>query len=230
MVRGRHAEGTFDEMGWSSSTWRILECTKCTQVFVEVVTLDPLEEAYRIDENGREEFDYVENIRYWPEDNRRSVPLWFQELVLPQLRSCAGDRLPDTLLELYTSLGSELRALSASGIQRSFEIAAEVLGVDPALSFPERLDVMVKSSYLDSTNRRRLNVIVESAQPTANKGRTPTMRELRATLEILEEFIITVFLKSNIEKVREARSDMKAAENSPRHRLLQRSKSDGDLT
>jgi len=192
-VKGMHHQSFNDEeFGHSEATWRILECTECKSVFIEIASTNDEKIVSEIGLDGEEQEVFAETKYYWPQIRRNSIPPWFMQYVILKIHH---KMLRRALVEIYAAIESDLHLLSAIGIQRCFEIASEVLGVDPNLDFDAKLDELVKRAQLGVLDRGKLNVIARSGQPTAATARLPSKLEVCASLLILEDFILDMIVK-----------------------------------
>jgi len=105
------------------------------------------------------------------------------------------DGLNSALRELYGALENDLGMLAAIGIRTCFDIASELLKVDPALTFAEKLGALVDAKHIRQLDRQRLETAVEVGNATAHRGWKPRAGDLDTMTTVLEEFVFDAFVQ-----------------------------------
>jgi hypothetical protein len=90
--------------------------------------------------------------------------------------------------------------LAAIGIRTCFDIASELLKVDPALSFAEKLDALVDAKHIRQLDRQRLETAVEVGNATAHRGWKPKAGDLDTMATVLEDFVFDAFVQPHRRK------------------------------
>src|SRR5882762_10465176 len=72
---------------------------------------------------------------YWPAVSGRKRPDWFASMVGGWENSHV---LREAMAEMYVALDNDLMRLSAAAIRTAFDIASEIFGIDPNLTFAEK--------------------------------------------------------------------------------------------
>jgi hypothetical protein len=201
-VQGRFRDNGEDADGYFQwwEDWRILQCLGCDYVFVQKVSSNS--ESYSHDENGDIELDEVAS--YWPALAKRKRPEWMSDAGID---ASGVEKLDEALVELYGALNNDLFILAAVGIRTSFDVASEILGVDPSVSFKTKLDGLVDKGHIGKADRSRIEVLVDAGSASAHRGWKPTPQDLVIMTEILEHFVHDAFIAPS----RKARLDAKAA-------------------
>ena len=136
LVRCKHVVHSTDEDDGTlaSDTGMILECCGCERVYFrrdrwfsewETIGEHPITGEPRL-EGGTETV-------YWPPPVSRRRPNW-----LHRIQESERD-LGKLLEELYAALDNDLRVLAAVAVRTVFDRASELLQVDPAIKFDEKL-------------------------------------------------------------------------------------------
>jgi hypothetical protein len=99
-------------------------------------------------------------------------------------------------------------SLSGIGIRTSFDVAAELLGIDPAKSFEEKLDALVSGEHIGKVDRDRLETLVDAGSASAHRGWVPSADDLDTMMAILEHFVFEAF----VAPARRKKLDAKAVE------------------
>ncbi|MFC0385136.1 DUF4145 domain-containing protein [Muricoccus vinaceus] len=182
---------------WGRTDWYILQCKECDYVFAQ--TDDTWSEAYsHHDEDGQEHYELEHMYDYWPALSKRDKPEWIGDNSISGVKDV--DALHTAMMELYGALNSNLPMLSAIGIRTCFDVASELLEVDPALTFVEKLDALMEAKHIREVDRKRLEVAVEAGNASAHRGWKPTANDLATTMTILEHFIFDAFVQPNRRK------------------------------
>src|SRR5438874_868421 len=119
--------------------------------------------------------DGVQTV-YWPSEIARPRPNWLDAL---------HDRdisLGLLLNEMYTALDSDLRVLAAIGARTAFDRASELLGVNPAIRFQEKLNSLGASGKISLDEEKTLEVLVNAGSAAAHRGWRPKPEELNTML------------------------------------------------
>ena len=170
------ARHTSDVSMWSSQatymtetsardTGMILECCGCERIYFrrdywfsawETIGTDPISGGPRL-EGG------VETV-YWPAPVRRRRPNWLEKIEV-------SERDLGVLLdEMYTALDNDLRVLAAIAARTVFDRASQLLGVDPAIGFKEKLDSLGADGKIGVHEEEILQVLVDAGSAAAHRG------------------------------------------------------------
>jgi hypothetical protein len=99
---------------------------------------------------GEEESFLPHKIAYWPAPSKRKQPRWAYEL------SAVDSDLGSLFDDIYIALDNDLRMLSAIGVRTVFDRASELLGVDPAKTFVEKLTELAQLGKIGSSEKDTL--------------------------------------------------------------------------
>jgi hypothetical protein len=110
---------------------RILTCRGCGEIYHQKgVTFSETCEMRLNPETGEYEEYYPERLMHWPSPSKRDQPVWKYQL---------DTSLVDLLDEVYGALDNDTRVLAALGMRMAVDRAAQLLRVDHALRFTEKL-------------------------------------------------------------------------------------------
>ena len=172
-------------MDWCTR-WYILRCRGCEHVFAQTVSTDSENsDSYQGPDGTYEQF-YIETVRTWPPQAKRRRPDWFEGSGV-NLKLLTG--LWPIMREVYDALDADLNVLAAMGMRIAFDKAARLLGVDPDLSFREKLDKLVVDD-----DRTRLETLVDAGSAAAHRGWAPSSEELSTMMDVLEHFVHEAFV------------------------------------
>lgn len=179
-------ESDGDVTAWTKH--RILQCPACDAVYHQ--TNYSFSEDWEVDydSHGDQVFSYNETITHWPPPTKRSRPFWLDKL--PKVDA----DLYLLLDEVYSALEQELLVLAAIGIRTAFDRGSELLSVDPARSFAEKLDALVKGGHIGATEKDALSVMADAGSASAHRGWRPNDKQLETMLLIIEGFVHRSFI------------------------------------
>ena len=200
-IKGFHREdgsehgGNFD---WTMTLY-LLVCRGCNFAFSQSVSTDS--ESYNdyYDYNGEHCRDYDETILTWPAKSKRERPDWFKHYHI-EGHLIDTIALSAALNELYRALDAELLVLSSIGIRTAFDVASETLGIEPSLPFAKKLDELVTSGKILTSQQEKLQVLVEAGSASAHRGWKPETEQVDVQMDILEEFIYNCMVLPSREK------------------------------
>lgn len=90
---------------------------------------------------------------------------------------------------VYVALDNDLGVLAAIGVRTAFDRATELLGVDPALPFKQKLDELVNIGKSGAEERKILEVATNAGSAAAHRAWKPTAKELETLMVTIEHFI-----------------------------------------
>lgn len=212
-IRASFGEGhSSREYSWHRQ-WIILQCLGCETVFLQTVDTNSEDRFEYYDENGDPVSEDTEELAYWPPLLRRQMPEW----IFPSGQISGddkADKLSAPLRELYKALNADLLILSAIGARTCFDAASEYLGVDPALTFAEKLDALAAESHISMDDRSGLEVLVDAGSASAHRGWVPTVDEVNTMIDTLERFLKRSIVDPE-ERKRSAEATLKLATRIP---------------
>jgi uncharacterized protein DUF4145 len=183
-VTGRNEENDI----WDSTKSYMLECGGCKTVFFQ--------QEYMCSEDCGPDGRLEKRVTYYPAPAKRKRPEWFSLLDLePGLYSL--------LNETYNALDVDAPALSATGARTVFDRASELLKIDPALNFKEKLDQLQKEGHISGSERAQLGILTDAGSAAAHRGWKPTSDQLNTVMSIVETFIHRKFvLESEVKRLK----------------------------
>ena len=187
---------------WEQVDYRILQCRGCEAVYFQIDSVFSEDIDAEINtETGEWETVAVHKITHWPSPSKRRQPTWQSELF-------SIDRdLSAIVDDVYVALNNDLLVLSAIGIRTAFDRASELLGVDPAENFSQKLLALVKLGKIGLSEKETLDTLADAGSTAAHRGWKPKPQELDTMMNIIEGFLHRAFvLRSRGEKLEAERS------------------------
>jgi hypothetical protein len=190
-ILGIHSEQIGDDNYQEHTIWHILKCRGCEYVFVQTVSTNSEDYDNYYEDDGSTGTTHNETIKYWPALSKRKKPEWMLDYGIDVENAGA---LSAAMVELYGALENDLRMLAATGIRTTYDIASELLGIDPSLTFAEKLDALVSSKRIGILDKDRLETMVDAASASAHRGWRPTPSDLNTMMDVLEHFVQESFV------------------------------------
>ena len=189
--------GHCEEAGWDDMEnmvhgrvhHRILKCCGCEAFYhqKEVITWDE-HEVYRDPDTDEYEYPDRREVTYWPAPSKRRKPEWLDELPL------IDHTLAALLEEIYVALNNDLRVMAAIGIRTAFERASDLLKIDPAASFPRKLQDLLDRGKIGTQDKDVLAVLANAGHAAAHRGWKPRTDELDTLMWVIEGFVHRAFI------------------------------------
>ena len=160
--------------------YTLLQCCGCDSV------------SLKHESSFTEAEDIHPTIKTYPPRQFRRMPAWVEEM------EHYGDDtnfafIPRLLKEIYGSLHSEHRAVSAMGIRALLElITIEKIG--DRGSFGKNVDAFQNEGFISNLQRMLLDPTLEFGHASMHRNYAPKMEELITALDITESLIHTIYV------------------------------------
>ena len=189
-VKSQHDENWEDPNGASGGAiYRMLQCQGCDSIYF--TKIDHCSEWEDTDfETGERSGGSISH--YWPAPMLRKRPEWLNTYNWP-----AEFELVRLLTDVYTALDHQLNVLVAIGARTIFDQATALLGVDPALKFIEKLDILRNDGKIGGDEHRILSVVTDAGNAAAHRGWQPNADQLDVILSTIEAFLYRSFVLGN---------------------------------
>ena len=190
-VRGKHIVNWSDERSpiSSSDTGFILECCGCSSVYFRRDYWFSEWDSYGQNEYTSDpEIEPGIETTYYPAETTRHSPKWLVDIKI------VDAKLGIIVNELFAALNCDLRILAAIGARTAFDRSCELLGVNPALNFNEKLDELVALGKIGKDERVTLDALIDAGSAAAHRGWTPEASELGTMMDIVEAFLHRAFI------------------------------------
>lgn len=173
--------------------YQVLECRGCGQHYFKSTSSNSEDYHYYYDDElGSEAREPIETINYWPPTAKRKPPEWASEIGFE-------DRTLGSLFnDVYTALSNNLGVLAAIGMRTVFDRASELLKIDPALTFQDKLKELKAGDHITEKEKAVLGALIDAGSAAAHRGWQPKPKQLEAMMTILEAFLHRAFLLEDI--------------------------------
>ncbi len=173
---------------WTDTTSRILQCAGCKAVFFQQIEIFSEDYDYDYDEGpgGEPSMSYNEKVTHYPAASKRTRPTWLPYEIEPNLAAL--------LNETYETLDVDARVLAAIGARTVFDRSSELLGIDSALTFKEKLDALQENGHIGKAEREHLDILTNAGNAAAHRGWKPSTQQLDTIMNIVETFIYRAFV------------------------------------
>jgi hypothetical protein len=161
--------------------YRILRCRGCEAVY------------FQRDEMFSEDFDpetgdLLHTVSYWPAPSKREKPNSSLDLAAVDID------LHSLFDDIYVALNNDLRVLAAIGIRTAFDRATDLLGINPAKNFAQKLTDLVTRGKIGSSEKDTLDILTDAGSAAAHRGWKPKPEELDTMMSIIEAFLYRTFI------------------------------------
>lgn len=182
-----HDEESGDTMG-GGSEHMLLECRGCEFVFYQDKHWTDDDLIQRRNSAGETEYDFRKTVRTFPKLGRTGKPAWVDTLV-------GVDMTLHTILEqMYMAHEGHARILTAIALRTALDRATEVLGIEAAITFEEKLDALMVGGWIGETERNVLGVVTDAGNAAAHRGWEPNAGEVKHLVLALETFLQRAFV------------------------------------
>lgn len=182
---------------WGYVDYRILKCRGCDSIYYQSAEVFSENVNYYYDAAGHPQQEYEVVYSHWPSPLKRSRPSWLDELI-----SLDAD-LHSILKEVYSGLDGDLAVLSATGMRTAFDRATELLGVDPAKPFQQKLEDLYAAGKVGTAEKDALAVLTDAGGAAAHRGWKPQPKQLATMMDIVEAFCYrNIILDGQVDKLK----------------------------
>lgn len=127
----------------------------------------------------------------YPTPERRIKPDWLTAI------GKTDRQLNNILSEMYVAMDSKAFILTAVGLRTALDRATEVLGIDPAKTFSEKLSKLLTDGWIGTTERDVLEVVTNAGNAAAHRGWAPDEEEVGQLIDAMEAFLLRAFIVGN---------------------------------
>jgi hypothetical protein len=166
----------------------LLECRGCQTVFYETESWNDEEIDHWYDINGEEQAEPTKKKETHPSPNVRNKPNWLYAIIKDDYQ------IYKILSEMYQANSTECYILAAVGLRTALDRATEILGVDPALTFNEKLGALKDGGWIGDTEKDILSVVTDAGNAAAHRGWSPGANEIAELISALEVFLQRAFI------------------------------------
>lgn len=166
----------------------LLECRGCETVFYETSSWNSEDVNPYYDSMGETQYEVVKEVQTHPKPEAKTKPVWFDAM------QKIDGQLHNILSQMYVGHDNHANILAAIGLRTALDRATEVLGIDPAKTFDEKLDQLRDGGWIGQTERDILGVVTDAGNAAAHRGWEPDSREVSELLSALEVFLHRAFI------------------------------------
>lgn len=166
----------------------LLECLGCETVFYWTESWNSEELDHYYDAYGNEQVEAAKLIATYPKPEVKNKPLWFEAMQKKDAQ------LHNILKQMYVALDSQANILAAIALRTALDRATEVLGIDPAKTFEEKLDSLRDGGWIGQTERDILGVVTDAGNAAAHRGWEPDNKEVAQLVSSMEVFLHRAFI------------------------------------
>lgn len=192
-VVGHHQHEWDYDLVWGINDYRILKCRGCENIYFQTEKVFSEEQDYRRNPVTDEWEAYLpSDFSYWPAPSKRERPKWASDL------SIDYKTLGGLLDEVYGALNNDLRVLAAIGVRTVLDAASELLEVDPAKTFEEKIVDLVRLGKVGQEEKKTLDALANAGNAAAHRKWKPEPEELDAMVSVIEAFLYRNFVLGKV--------------------------------
>lgn len=166
----------------------LLECRGCETVFYEKSSWNSEDFDHYYDAMGQEQYEQPREIQTHPKPDAKTKPVWFAAM------QKVDAQLHNILSQMYVAHDNHAHILAAIGLRTALDRATEVLGIDPAKTFDEKLNELRDGGWIGQTERDILGVVTDAGNAAAHRGWEPDDGEIAQLLSSMEVFLHRAFI------------------------------------
>lgn len=166
----------------------LLECKGCETVFYQTSSWNSEDIDHFYDAMGQEQYEHPREVQTYPKPEAKTKPVWFDAM------QKADHQLYNILTQMYLAHDNQAHILTAIGLRTALDRATEVLGIDPAKTFDEKLEELRDGGWIGQSERDILGVVTDAGNAAAHRGWEPDSQEVSDLLSSLEVFLHRAFI------------------------------------
>lgn len=179
--------GRGNETNGGADHW-LLQCRGCEIVFYLQKEWSDQHEDVEYDSNGDYRLVPVYSFSTHPSPDSKIAPSWFPDIVITDWQ------LFRILSQVYTAVDAGSNILAAVGLRTALDRAIELVGIDPAWTFEEKLDALKVAGLVGDTELGILDVIIDAGSAAAHRGWEPGKADVLKLLRAVEAFLHRAFI------------------------------------
>jgi hypothetical protein len=190
-IVAKHEQRDDDEESgvWFHATHAVLKCRGCGSVYCKKTTLFSEDMDHRENPYTGEWEPYLPSTEtFWPSPVRREQPTWIGKI------AAANSGLADLLSDVYGALDADLRVPAAIALRTVFDSSTELLGIDAAKGFAEKLNDLQSLGKISSDEKTILETLTDAGSAAAHRGWRPSLSELDTMASIIESYLYRTFV------------------------------------
>ena len=168
--------------------YSLLECRGCEVVFHHVSSWNSEDMVHWHDDMGVEHYDNPKDIITYPRPDAKTKPVWFDAM------QKVDPPLHNILRQMYVAYDNDANILTAIALRTALDRGTEILGIDAAKTFDEKLDELRDDGWIGQTERDILGVVTDAGNAAAHRGWDPDSREVSDLLSSIEVFLHRAFI------------------------------------
>jgi hypothetical protein len=166
----------------------LLQCRGCETVFYLEDSWNDNDIDYWYDHNGETQGEAVRTKITYPKPETKTKPVWLDAMYK------VDSQLHSILNEMYVAHDNQAYILTAVGLRTALDRGTEVLGIDPAKTFAEKLADLQAGGWIGATEHDILGVITDAGNAAAHRGWSPDPHEVAQLLYAMEVFLQRAFI------------------------------------
>ena len=169
----------------------LLQCRGCETVFYLHDSWNDEEVEQWYGPDGETQSERIRTKVTYPKPNSTTKPVWLDAI------GNSDSQLHDILNEMYVARDNESYILTVIGLRTALDRGTEVLGIDAAKTFAEKLAALQSGGWIGEAEHEVLKVIIDAGNAAAHRGWSPDAEAVGQLLIAMEVFLQRAFIVSN---------------------------------
>ena len=192
VVKGKYTTTDSNEfMSWGAS-YRIVECPACETAYFQSSHWNSEDYNHVQVGAGANDFEIetIDVVKQWPDyvDAESKKAIW-----LPELQEFDA-QLAALFEDVTKAIEAQLEVFAVVGLRTCFDRASELVGIDPAITFQEKLDELLSQGRIGETEKDLLAIATDAGNAAAHRGWKPSKDELNLVKQTVEAFVYRNFI------------------------------------
>ena len=166
----------------------LLQCRGCETVFYQQSAWDSEDIDYWYEPDGSTGSAPSLTITTYPRPDSKTKPAWVSKI------GKVDSQLGSILDETYVAYDNRSFILTSMGLRTALDRATEVLKIDAAKPFKEKLDELQTGGWIGATEKQILEVVIDAGNAAAHRGWSPGADEAAQLISAMEIFLQKAFI------------------------------------
>lgn len=165
----------------------LVQCRGCETVFYQSSSWDSEDINQWYGRDGEAFGEYVRTVNTYPKPESKMKPPWVSPKRLDR-------QLIKILDETYSAFENQSYILTAVGLRTAIDRATDLLGIEAAKTFTEKLDELQSGGWIGDTEKEILGVVIDAGSAAAHRGWSPDAEDATQLITVMEVFLQKAFI------------------------------------
>lgn len=166
----------------------LMQCQGCDSVFYLQESWNDQDVDRWITRRGEEKYEANLTRQTFPQAVDKERPRWVERLLHEDYQ------LHEIMTEMYRAFDSGSYILTVVGLRTAFDRGVRLLGIDPAITFDEKLEKLIAEGHVGESERAILSIIVNAGNAAAHDTWSPGQDGAQKLITAVEAFMHRAFI------------------------------------